>query len=115
MHEFEFKVRISDQIQIVKMAVGRWATFEILFEYYEFADSALGNNTQGPNYPTRACTLHGGNIIEHMGAHMTYATRDKFEVRTRKTDQKTGAPSDTVSPAPCSHSHRSLGELYRVV
>jgi hypothetical protein len=36
MHEFEFEIRISDQIQ-----VGR-QKFEILFGYYE---SALGNNT----------------------------------------------------------------------
>jgi hypothetical protein len=41
IHEFEFEVRISDQIQTVKMANGSWAKFEILFEYYEFA---LGNN-----------------------------------------------------------------------
>jgi hypothetical protein len=37
MHEFEFEVRISDQIQPVKMAVGSWATFEILFEYCELS------------------------------------------------------------------------------
>ena len=41
MHGFEFEIRISDQIQTVKGNVGRWATFEILFEYYEFA---LGND-----------------------------------------------------------------------
>jgi hypothetical protein len=35
MHEFEFEMRISAQIQTFKMAVGSWATFEILFEYYE--------------------------------------------------------------------------------
>ena len=40
IHEFEFEVRISDQIQTVKMAVGRHLTFYL--EYYEVA---LGNST----------------------------------------------------------------------
>ena len=51
MHEVEFEIRISDQIQTVKMAVGRHFTFEILFEYYEFA---LGNNIP-----------YGEKIMEH--------------------------------------------------
>jgi hypothetical protein len=41
MNSLEFEIRISDQIQTVpkwQMAVGpSWATFEILFEYCEFA------------------------------------------------------------------------------
>ena len=42
MHEFEFEVRISDQIQTATN--GSWAKFEILFKYYEFA---LAKNCPG--------------------------------------------------------------------
>jgi hypothetical protein len=72
MHEFEFEVRISDQIQTVKN--GKLGDIEILFEYYEFL---LAEN----------CPV----------AENSRSTHAKFEVRTRKTDGFYSAPSDGIA------------------
>ena len=84
MHEFEFEVRISDQIQTVKMAVGRHLNFYSNITNSEFArEFALGNNTLHRTIPD---TRYGEKIMEHIYA--------KFEVLTRKTDAALSGPSE---------------------
>jgi hypothetical protein len=64
MHEFEFEVRISDQIQTVKMAIGR-----NLKLYLNIMNSLWKK------------IAPDGPVVEN-----SLSTHAKFEVRTRKTD-----------------------------
>ena len=83
MHEFEFEVRISAQIQTVKMAVGRNLKFEILFGYCEFS---CGKNTP-----------HAAKITAHTcEAWSTHAKFDGFYSAQR-------ACRSREVHAPCSH------------
>jgi hypothetical protein len=86
MHEFEFEVRISDQIQTVKMAVGRNLKFY----------SNIANSLWYKIVPS------GKKFTEH--THMNA----KFEVRTRKTDAVYSAPSEGRQTHMRRHSPSSI-------
>jgi hypothetical protein len=65
MLEFKFEVRIPHQIQTVKMAVGCWATFQLLFEYWEFAgggEGETGGRAWGPARAARARARTAGPL-----------------------------------------------------
>ena len=60
MHEFEFKVRvrISDQIQTVKMAAGRRSLKFYLLNYeYSFALGNIAGNNTPKNNGARECEV----------------------------------------------------------